>query len=129
MAILLIIHGEMRWLILILAVVVVAKFLVGWLRKQDYQRLDRSLLMGYTIALDINLLLGLILLIFGGGLNSQRLEHATTMILAVIAAHLAGRWRPAAESPIKYRNQMLLVLLSVALVLMGVIRLRGNLMF
>jgi hypothetical protein len=123
------IHGEIRWLVVLMAVIVVIKFLIGWLGKREYRSLDRTLLMAYTILLDINALLGLILLFFGGGISGPRLEHATTMILAVMAAHLAARWRPAADSPIKFRNQLMLVLLSLALALAGVIRLRGGFMF
>ncbi len=123
------IHGELRWLVALVAVVVLVKFLIGWLGKRQYTSLDRSLLVGYTILLDINVLLGLIILLFGGGFSGPRLEHATTMILAVIAAHMTAMWRKSTDSTIKYRNQFLLVLLSLALVLIGVIRLRGGFMF
>lgn len=123
------IHGEIRWLVAIMGIVVLVKFLIGWLGKREYKSLDRTLLMVYTILLDINVLLGLILLSFGGGFSGPRLEHATTMLLAVISAHLAARWRPSSDSTIKFRNQFLLVLLSLALVLLGVIRLRGGFMF
>ncbi len=123
------IHGELRWLVALVAIVVLVKFLIGWLGKRQYTSLDRSLLMGYTILLDINVLLGLIILLFGGGFSGPRLEHATTMILAVIAAHMTAMWRKSTDSTIKYRNQFLLVLLSLALVLIGVIRLRGGFMF
>jgi hypothetical protein len=123
------IHGEIRWLVALIAIVVIVKFLIGWLGKREYTSLDRTLLRVYTIVLDINVLLGLTLLFFGGGFSGPRLEHATTMILAVISAHLAARWRPTADSPTRFRNQLLLVLLSLALVLAGVIRLRGGFMF
>ena len=116
MALLMTIHGELRWAVALMAIVVIVKFLFGWLGKREYTSLDRTLLMIYTILLDINMLLGLILLFFGGGFSGPRLEHATTMILAVLSAHMAARWRPSADSPTKFRNQMLLVLLSVALV-------------
>jgi hypothetical protein len=129
MATLLTIHGEIRWLVALLAIVVIVKFLIGWLGRRPYTSLDRSLLLIYTIVLDINVLLGLILLFFGGGFSGPRLEHATTMLLAVIAAHMTTIWRRSADSPTKYRNQLLLVLLSLALVLMGVWRLRGGFIF
>jgi hypothetical protein len=122
------IHGEIRWLVALLAAIVIVKFLIGWLGKRSYTSLDRTLLTVYTILLDINVLLGLILL-FTGGFNGPRLEHATTMLLAVIAAHMTAIWRRSTDSAIKYRNQMLLVALSLVLVLFGVIRLRGGFMF
>jgi hypothetical protein len=129
MATLLTIHGEIRWLVVLLAVIVIIKFLIGWLGKRNYTSLDRTLLSVYTIVLDINVLLGLILLLFGGGFSGPRLEHATTMILAAIAGHMTALWRRSTDSTIKFRNQLLLVALSVLLVLLGVIRLRGGFMF
>lgn len=129
MGTLLTIHGEIRWLVAIAAVIVIIKFLIGWLGKKNYTSVDRTILMVYTILLDINLLLGLILLFFAGGFSGPRLEHATTMILAAIAAHMTSIWRKSTDSTIQYRNQLLLVLLSLALVVMGVLRLRGGFTF
>lgn len=129
MGMLMTIHGEIRWLVAILAVAVIIKFLAGWLGRRPYTSLDRTLLMVYTILLDINVLLGLILLFFGGGLSGTRLEHATTMLLAVVAAHMTAIWRRSTDAPTKFRNQLLLVALSLILVLFGVIRLRGGFTF
>lgn len=123
------IHGEIRWLVVILAVVIIIKFGIGWLGRRNYTSLDRSLVSAYTILLDINVLLGLILLFFNGGLNSVRLEHATTMLLAVIAGHMTAIWRKSPDSPTKFRNQLLLIALSLLLVFFGVIRLRQGFVF
>ena len=50
------------------------------------------------------------------------------MILAVIAAHMTAMWRNTADSSIKYRNQMLLVLLALVLVISRV-QAAGGFMF
>ncbi len=123
------IHGEMRWLVVLAAVVVIVKFLIGRLGKREYAAIDQKLLLVFTILLDINVLLGLIILFFGGGFSGPRLEHATTMILAVIAAHMTAIWRRSTDSSLKFRNQLLMVVLAVILVIFGVIRLRGGFMF
>ena len=123
------IHGEIRWLVAILAVVIIIKFAIGWLGRRNYASLDRSLLMAYTILLDINVLLGLILLFFNGGVNGPRIRHATTMLLAAIAGHMTAMWRRSSDSPTKFRNQLLMVALSLLLVFFGVIRLRGGFTF
>lgn len=122
------IHGLVRWIAAALALFVIFKFAYGWLAKKEYQPLDRSLLTAYTIVLDINVLMGLALLIWRG-LGQVQLEHATTMILAVIAAHMTALWRKSDDSGKKYRNQMLMVLLSLVLIFAGVIRLRGGFVF
>jgi len=123
------VHGDIRWLVAIVAAAVVIKFLIGWLGKKQYAPLDKTLLLVYTILMDINVLLGLILLFFAGGFSGARLEHATTMILAAIAAHMTAVWRKSTDSSTKYRNQLLMVALSLLLVVMGVIRLRGGFTF
>jgi hypothetical protein len=123
------IHGELRWLVVLAAVIVIIKFLIGWLGKRNYAPIDRTLLTVLTILLDINVLLGLVILLFGGGFTGPRLEHATTMILAAIAAHMTAIWRKSSDSSLKYRNQLFMVLLAVVLVIFGVIRLRGGFMF
>lgn len=129
MGMLMTIHGELRWLVVLAAIIVIIKFLIGWLGKREYAPLDQKLLLVFTILLDINVLLGLIILFFGGGFTGPRLEHATTMILAVIAAHMTAIWRRSTDSSLKFRNQLLMVVLAVILVIFGVIRLRGGFMF
>ena len=129
MGMLITIHGEVRWLVVLAALIVIIKFLIGWLGKREYTSLDQKLLMVFTILLDINVLLGLIILFFGGGFTGPRLEHATTMILAAIAAHMTAIWRRSTDSSLKFRNQLLMVVLAVILVIFGVIRLRGAFMF
>lgn len=121
------IHGELRWVIVIVGLVILVKFAIGWLGKKEYQSLDRTLLRIYTTLLDVNLVLGLILLFTLGISGMARLEHAVTMILAVAAAHMTAIWRKSEVSPTKYRNQLLMVVLSLLLVLAGVIRLRSAL--
>ena len=123
------IHGELRWIVAVLAVVIIIKFAIGWLGRRNYTSLDRTLLMAYTILLDINVLLGLVLLFINGGFSGPRIEHATTMLLAVIAGHMTALWRRSTDSPTKYRNQLLLVALSLLLVFFGIIRLRGGFTF
>lgn len=129
MSMLMRVHGDIRWLVAIVAAAVVIKFLIGWLGKKQYAPLDKTLLLVYTILMDINVLLGLILLFFAGGFSGTRLEHATTMVLAAIAAHMTAVWRKSTDSSTKYRNQLLMVALSLLLVVMGVIRLRGGFTF
>lgn len=129
MGLLLQIHGDIRWFVVIIAAVVVVKFLVGWLGKKEYGALDKRLLTLYTVVLDINVLLGLVLLLFSRGALGPRMEHATMMVLAAVVAHLTAIWRKSTDSPTKFRNQLLMVLLSLVLVAVGVIRLRGGFVF
>jgi len=124
------IHGLMRWLVAIAGLIAIIKFAYGWLSKADYTPLDKRIMSIFTILLDINVLLGLILL-FGldGGFPPNRLEHATTMILAAVTAHLSAIWRKSPNSAVKFRNNLIVVVIALLFIVMGVSRLRGGWVF
>jgi len=78
------IHGLVRWLVALIALVAIIRSIMGLVQKQKYTKTDRSLISAFTIVMDTNLLLGLILLFgLGGGFPMTRIEHITTMIIAV----------------------------------------------
>lgn len=119
---LLTLHSINRWLIVVIGVVAAVKFLIGWLRKADYQSSDQGLLRGYTGLLDLQLLLGLILfvvLLIDQGLVRYRLEHAIPMVIAVVLAHLVLIWRTKPD-PVKFRNAFLVIAAGLLLIIAGV---------
>lgn len=121
-----IIHGELRWIVAIIAIVVIVKFVLGLIRKSEYGRMDRGLMSGFVGLIDTNFLLGLILL-FSLGFDSRvRLEHAGTMFIAVLLAHSNAAWRKSEDSTKLFRNNLILVLVVLALVFVGVLRIRGG---
>jgi len=123
-------HGEVRWLVALVGVAAVVRFAYGSFARGRFGGLDRGLMAGFTGLLDVNLLLGLILL-FGlpGGMVGFRIEHATTMVLAVVAAHVSAMWRRSDDDARKFRNNLVVVLIALALVAIGVLRLRGGWIF
>jgi uncharacterized membrane protein YphA (DoxX/SURF4 family) len=112
------IHSINRWIIVVIAVIALMKFLIGWLRSSSYQPADRGFMAAYTGLLDLQLLLGLILLI-GLGLERFRIEHAFTMIIAIILAHLSRIWRDKADK-VKFRNNFLAILVGMLLIIAGI---------
>lgn len=124
------IHGLFRWLIAIVGLIAIVKFAYGWIASVEYTPLDRRLMSIFTIVMDINVLLGLILLFaLPGGLSMNRIEHTTTMILAVIVAHLSAIWRKSPDSTVKFRNNLIVVIVALVLIFVGVMRLRGGWLF
>jgi hypothetical protein len=92
-----------------------------------FRGFDRVLMTVLTILLDLNLVLGLVLLVsLPGGLPPNRLEHALTMLLAVAAGHSWAIWRSSPDSARKFRNNFFVVLAVLVLVVLGVVRLRGG---
>ena len=128
MNILLMIHSILRWVILLVAVIAIVVFLVSWLRRSQLQGVDRGLMSGFSGLMDLQAMLGIVLLVWSGlagvGFPRYRLEHALIMILAAVVAHLSARWRNA-EEPLRYRNYFLIILASLALVLIGISVLPG----
>lgn len=118
-------HSGLRWLILLIAIVAVIKFAIGWLRGGAFTGLDRGLSVGFSGLMDLQALLGVILLFGLGGFPSYRLEHLTTMLLAVIVGHLPARWKNAPPA-LRFRNSLLCIVIALLLVLAGIARLPGG---
>ena len=119
------IHGEVRWLVAIVAVIVIVKFAIGLIQKSEYKSMDRGLMSGLVGLIDINFLLGLILL-FNRGFDRMAVEHAGTMFVAVLLAHSNAAWRKSEDSAKKFRNNLILVIVVLALVFAGVTVIRGG---
>ena len=98
MQILLLIHSYLRWLIVVVAVVAIVKFALGWLRGGAFKGMDRGLASGFSGLLDLQVTLGLIFMLWTGfagvGFPMVRIEHATTMIIAPSTATPAPHTAP-----------------------------------
>lgn len=103
----LIVHSWLRWIVVIVGVVVVIKFCLGWLGNQDWKPLDTRLAALFPMLIDIQLLLGLLLYFvlspittgalgnFGAAMSNpiQRfyaVEHIFMMLIAVVVAHIGS---------------------------------------
>ena len=116
-------HSIVRWVIVIVAVVAIARFALVWAGKVQSSNMDRGLMSGFSGLLDLQVLLGLIYLVWNGlsgaGFPLFRLEHAFIMIVAVVIAHLSMRWKNA-EAPIRARNNLFAIVASSVLIFVGV---------
>ena len=130
MNILLMAHSGVRWLILLVAAVAVVKFALGWLQGGEFKGMDRGLSSAFSGLMDLQVTLGLILLLWSGfagaGFPLFRIEHAVAMILAAVVGHLPARWKNT-ESKRRFRNTLFAVIGSVLLVIIGIAMLPGGL--
>jgi uncharacterized membrane protein YphA (DoxX/SURF4 family) len=130
MGFLLMLHSIVRGVILLVAVVAIIKFAVGWLRGSEFKGMDRGLMSGFSGLMDLQVMLGLILLLWSGfagaGFPRYRLEHAVVMIIAAVVAHLNARWRNA-ENKVRFRNDLFIILATLVLILLGISVLPGGL--
>ena len=127
MAILLETHSILRWLFVILGLVAIVKFLIGWARKSAFEKMDRRLSSGFSGLMDLQVTLGLLYFLitgFGGmGFPMYRIEHLVTMLLAAAVAHAPSMFKKAAN---KHAVAFYAILGALILIVIGVYRLPGG---
>ncbi len=130
-------HNIVRWVALILGILVALKSILGWIQGADWTELDRKFGMYFTISMDIQLLLGLLLYLFlsplttiafrdfstamgNSGIRFFAIEHAITMLLAIVFVHLGSALpKRVDESKIKHRRAAIWFTLAVVALLLG----------
>jgi hypothetical protein len=124
-AVVLDIHNVWRWVVLVTAAAAIVKALVGWLSQGPWSSLDDRLGMFYTVALDIQVLLGVILYILA---QRWRLPdpffafiHPIVMIIALTLAHIGrGRSRKAETPQAKHQAAATFYLISFFLIVAAI---------
>ncbi|MGH2541656.1 MAG: hypothetical protein ACRDIB_02590, partial [Ardenticatenaceae bacterium] len=94
-------------------------------QSRSFERLDRGLMSGFTGLMDLQLLLGVVLIIGAGDITRERLEHTLLMVIAVAASHLPAFWRDANDST-RFRNNALTIIGVLLLIIAGIAALPGN---
>jgi hypothetical protein len=122
-------HSILRWATIIVAVVMLVKFGMGWFGKKPYDDTANRLRVVYTSLMDVQLLLGGFYLVLGGllgfGWPTYRLEHLGIMVVAVVLAHLTNLGKDKGDT-VRYRNGFLFLLASLVVVIVGVSLLPGG---
>jgi hypothetical protein len=137
-ALFLTLHSLVRWVVVVLAVVVVVRALLGWRRSNPWTELDNRLGLFFTIGLDVQVLLGVILYLFlsplvgvafqdfGAAMRDSELrywgvEHIALMIIALVLAH-AGRSiaKRASDAIEKHKRALIFYGLSVLIILLAI---------
>ena len=122
-------HSYFRWIVVLVGLFMVIKYAIGWLQKGKFSSLDKRLSKVFPILMDIQVTIGIILLVWAGsagaGFPRQRLEHGFTLIIAAVVAHMLTRWE-ASPAPRRFRNRLLVVLATFILIFLGVYVLPGG---
>jgi len=121
------IHGELRWIFLLVAVIGIARSVYGLMRSLRFSDLDSRLALVYSILLDLQALYGVLLILYLTFSKLGSLEatlnwvglHPVWMLAAVVVGHMGSRWK---ESPdrLRFRAQLVVYLVSLGLILVGV---------
>lgn len=134
----LVIHNLLRWIVLIAVVAAAGKGLAGWFGKQQWSKLDDHLGLIATIAMDVQLLVGLVLYVFLSPLTAAAfqnmgvamkdttlrffaVEHIAVMIVALVLAHV-GRTlsKKATTDTAKFQRAGIFFLLTLVAILAGI---------
>ena len=127
-------HNVMRWGVVALAIWALVRVYMGLFGKKEFTETDRKALSFYSIGLDIQLLLGLVLYFWGGwfrvvsamGSASGEsrffgVEHISMMIIAIVLGHLAVIMSKRAATPAsKFKRGAIYLTLSVLAVLAAI---------
>jgi hypothetical protein len=128
MTIILTIHSINRWLVTLVAIALLIRLIIGLARKLPFDRSATGLMSAFSGLMDVQMLLGVLFFVLDGlgktGFPPYRWEHAVTMILAVMAAHIPARWKQK-EDAIRTRNTLIAVAVSLLLIFIGVAPLGG----
>ena len=119
-------HSGLRWILVLAVLVGLVRFLMLWIQEHEYTTFDSTLATVITALIDVQFLVGIVLFyLFSGGFSMllrYRLEHAVTMLLVVLAAHISVRWKKRA-GPVRARNSFVTLLVIILLIFVGVARL------
>jgi hypothetical protein len=115
-------HGLFRWVVLVAAVVAIVVAFSGWSGTKPASTNLRRFSVIFVIAMDIELLIGL-LLYFGASpaLRAALATHTMLMVLAVICAHVGGALsRKGRTDQMKYRGAAIAYTISLLVMLAGI---------
>lgn len=130
----LLIHSMLRWVVLALALVAVARAIGGVSGRREWLKSDQSIGAWFTGSLDLQLLIGLVLYIFLSPFTREAfadmaaamrnpplrffaVEHMTGMIVALALAHIGHARSKRAAEPAQ-RHKAALIFYALALVVM-----------
>lgn len=131
-------HSWLRWVVLIAGLFAVVRAVAGWSGRRPWMRLDERAGFWFTLSLDLQMLLGLILYLalspitraamgdFGAAMRSSGLrfwavEHVFGMIVAIVFAHAGrARTRKLTESIARHKVAAICFVLALLAVLISI---------
>jgi hypothetical protein len=131
-------HNILRWAVVIVGILAIVRAYMGWSGKRPWTGLDNSLGLFFTISMDLQLLLGLLLYVvlspittgafadFGGAMGDSEarfwlVEHISVMIVAVILAHVGrSTSKKGVTDNIKHKRAAIFFTLAMLAVLIAI---------
>lgn len=132
------VHSIVRWLVILTALFALIRAITGLSFKRGYMGMDNRAGLWFTIAMDIEMLLGIILYFFLSPITTRALqdfssvvnssagrffslEHVVAMVIAVAVAHIGRRLvQRAPDAAQKHRGTLIWYGLSLLIVLAAI---------
>lgn len=132
------VHNIVRWLVLIFGVIAVVRAFVGWFGSRQWTDLDDKLGLGFTISIDIQFVLGLLLYLVlspittsafqnmstamsDSGTRYFLVEHSVMMVAALILAHIGRSRTKKADTDLgKYKNAAIFYTIALLIILASI---------
>jgi hypothetical protein len=128
----LLIHSYVRWLVLIAGLIAIVRAITGITSRRDWRTGDEAGVRWFTIALDVQFTLGLLLYIFlspfihdawadmaatmkNAPLRFFAVEHITGMFIGTALAHV-GKIRIGKVTEAAQKNKLAVIFFSLAMV-------------
>ncbi len=116
-------HNIFRWVVILLALFALYRAYTGWLGRKEYTASDRKAGVFFTSALDTQMLLGVILLLFGGLslLQYGWILHIIPMVVGIGIAHVSFVLSRRGSDPLaKQRTAALGYTVAVIVILVSI---------
>lgn len=131
-------HNIARWFVLIFGLLAIIMAFIGWFGKKEWKGLDDKLGLGFTISLDIQILLGFLLYFvfspltkvafsdIGAAMGNTDLrfflvEHMLMMIVALVLAHIGRSRAKKADTDVsKHKNAAIFYTIAMLLILAAI---------
>jgi hypothetical protein len=124
LGIILAIHNLLRWVVLAAILFTLFRAYSGWLGKKAWQATDRLAGLIFSITIDVQLLLGIVLIFVRGFSVIQMrfyIEHIGMMILAVVLAHVGSALSKKADLDVdKHRKAAIWFTLTLLVILVSI---------
>ena len=121
-------HSNIRWALIAIALSTIVIYILCSTKVVRYSRFTRLYSVAFAGILDLQTLLGIILLIVntlntGPAYFRFALPHTISMLLAVVTAHIAARW---SKSPDKTVRTLIATILASLFILSGIREITGQ---
>ena len=133
-------HNIIRWVVVILGLYAAIRAFLGWFGKKDWREVDKKSGLFFTIAMDLQLLFGLLLyfvysewalkaivsqgMAFVMGQSEFRfyaIEHGFYMLLGLVFAHMGSALPKKVDDPqAKFKRASIWIGLAILMILAGI---------